>query len=285
MRELAVGLSELAQSERQALELSHRVSADQLDIPLNPQWDGKLAMVRSPAQPVDIGELRFHILGPFEEDVKNLRDDWQDWLDKNQDAVEDLRDDAARDAERMGVSEVEGIVGSFLRQAKTLGDRGSVTAPNLASLMVLVEENGSTALLTGDGHADDILKGLKGCDLLENDALHVDMLKVQHHGSEHNMTEEFCKKITADHYIFCGNGAHENPEPDVVRAIVQARLADGTGRKFTLWFNSNHEIEDLKQDYKDHMQMLEDLVEELKADSGGRLKARFLKGSFVDLSI
>ena len=32
-------------------------------------------------------------------------------------------------------------------------------------------------------------------------AIHVDVLKIQHHGSEHNMTEEFAKTVTADNYL------------------------------------------------------------------------------------
>ena len=62
-------------------------------------------------------------------------------------------------------------------------------------------------LLTGDGHFADILKGLEHNGLLkEGKGLHVDVLKVQHHGSEHNFKREFAKRITADHYVICGNG-------------------------------------------------------------------------------
>ena len=52
-------------------------------------------------------------------------------------------------------------------QAKKLGRRKKVTAPNLASLMFLVEEGGKTLLLTGDGHHEDILKGLQHHGKLE----------------------------------------------------------------------------------------------------------------------
>jgi len=64
-----------------------------------------------------------------------------------------------------------------------LGNRKKVTTPNLASLMFLAEENGKSILLTGDGHGDDILKGLAHHQALDaNERLQVDVLKVQHHG-------------------------------------------------------------------------------------------------------
>jgi beta-lactamase superfamily II metal-dependent hydrolase len=56
--------------------------------------------------------------------------------------------------------------------------------------------------------------------------LHVDVLKVQHHVAEFNIDEEFCRRITARHYVFCGNGEHENPDLDVVDAILNSRLGD-----------------------------------------------------------
>ena len=62
------------------------------------------------------------------------------------------------------------------------------------------------------------------------------MLKVQHHGSECNLSRTFAETVLADHYVFCGDGAHHNPDPAVVRTIVDARLGVDP-RPFTLWFN------------------------------------------------
>ena len=46
--------------------------------------------------------------------------------------------------------------------------------------------------------------------------------------------------MLADHYVFCGDGAHDNPDPSVVKTIVETRLAQDT-RPFTLWFNCSPE--------------------------------------------
>ena len=37
--------------------------------------------------------------------------------------------------------------------------------------------------------------------------MHVDVLKMPHHGSDRNMDRAFLERITADHYVFSGNGS------------------------------------------------------------------------------
>ena len=91
--------------------------------------------------------------------------------------------------------------------------------------MFFVKEGKQTMLLTGDGHWKDILNGLERHKLLKGGKLHVDVLKAQHHGSEHNFKDEFCDVVTADDYVFCGNGQHENPDLDVLQMVVDRRIA------------------------------------------------------------
>jgi hypothetical protein len=151
--------------------------------------------------------------------------------------------------------------------------------------MLLAEEQGRTVLLTGDGHHDDILKGLDHHGRLDAQGrLHVNVLKVQHHGSEHNIDEKFCRAVTADDYVFCGNGAHENPDVDVVETLVTARLAVDP-RPFKLWFNSSSTVQGRPAD-KAHMREVEDRVAQLAAQApAGRVKSFFLSQSSFDLPV
>ena len=41
--------------------------------------------------------------------------------------------------------------------------------------------------------------------------LHVDILKVPHHGSERNISETFFDIVTADVYVISANGRDDNP--------------------------------------------------------------------------
>jgi hypothetical protein len=157
--------------------------------------------------------------------------------------------------------------------------------------MLHVEEGGKTLLLTGDGHADDILKGLAHVGKLDDaGGIHVDVLKVQHHGAEFNIDLPFCRKVTADHYVFCGNGEHANPDLDVLTAIAASRFGGPAqvspnaraGDAFQFWFNSSRAVTPRKE-AKAHMTKIKSLVNKLAAKSGGRLRAHFIEegSSFV----
>jgi beta-lactamase superfamily II metal-dependent hydrolase len=284
LQAVAESHQDLANSIPEALQLSRRVAAGQLGIPLNAPFGNHLAMVRNGGGAVAVGGLSVFVLAPFEADLKKLRTEWNAWLRANKDAVDAIRKKAKADEEDLG-NEVTRIVARLVAEAKVLGDRKKVTAPNLASLMMLVEEDGRMLLLTGDGHRDDILKGLAHQGMLDAAGrLHVNVLKVQHHGSENNIDADFCKTVTADQYVFCGNGAHENPDLDVVETLVKARL-EADSRPFKLWFNSRSTVPG-REENRAHMKEVEDLVSGLQAAApAGRVRSFFLEQSSVDVAV
>ena len=53
-----------------------------------------------------------------------------------------------------------------------------------------------------------------------NDRFWCNVVKVQHHGSENNLSQAFAGTVLADHYVFCADGHHDNPDPSVVKTIV-----------------------------------------------------------------
>ena len=102
------------------------------------------------------------------------------------------------------------------------------SAFNLASIAVLAEMDGKSMLLTGDARGDYIIEALLAYGMLANanDTLHVDLLKLPHHGSEHNVDLNFFKQITADIYVISANGRHDNPDPATLDLIAEARGDD-----------------------------------------------------------
>ncbi len=281
---LAQKAGDLAASIRQGVMLSLRLAPEQLNIPLNPEFGGKLVMVRPGMAAIPFGSSQIFVLGPFKADVTKLREEWSAWLGANEQVLEDLREKAAQDSENMGQSEFQRLVGGLLSQAMVFGDRGEVSPPNLASLMLLVEEGGKRVLLTGDGHSDDIEKGLAHHGLTGSDGkLHVDVLKVMHHGSEHNITPGFCERITADKYVFCGNGFSGNPELAVVELIAKKRKITDT-KKFRFLFNCRHTVVPLES-RKTHMKKLEQKVKALAAASNNRLNYTFSEASSFAVTV
>jgi beta-lactamase superfamily II metal-dependent hydrolase len=275
----------IVNSNAQAIRVSQRVGADQLGIPLNE--DDKLMLVRDGQGAFKFGDLSVHLIAPFAEDVQKFRDEWNEWLKANKEKVKELKNRARKDARDID-NELDRLVMPVVASATELGDRSAVTPPNLASIMLFVEDGQRTALMTGDGHADDVIKGLNSIRRLARDgSLHVDVLKVQHHGSEHNMTEEFARRITADHYVFCGNGFSGNPEPIVIDALFKARVEDGAGpnKNFKFWFNSSKAMASGKADRARHMGKIERQVSDLMNQSN-RFKSFFLQdGDHFDITL
>ena len=290
---LSITCTELATSEAQAMQLSQRIGARQLNIPLNPEYAGGLMFVSDPGAPMVLGKLNITVIGPFGEDLEVLRAQWNTWLEsqRGRTAVDKIRRESVRDEERLRWSELDLLLKPIELQAAELGDRNKVTPPNLASLMLLVEEEGRTVLLTGDGHWEDILAGLETVGALDAAGqIHVDVLKVQHHGSEHNINVEFCRRVTADHYVFCGNGAHENPDTRVIDTVIASRVGPqsrrsthpSASRRFFLWFNSSP---DASEHHADHMTAIQQQVNEAIQTNSGHFGAFFLKDDFFDIPL
>jgi beta-lactamase superfamily II metal-dependent hydrolase len=299
LQDLASELDDLATGERSSMELSRRLSPEQLGIALNPRAAGPLMKRGTPGnaaggEQVTLGKLKISVLGPSDDDIEKLRVGWQKWLDANEKALRELQAEMLEDEERLGTLSPRIVANPMLDAALGEGLK-KVTAANLASLMLLVEEDVFSVLLTGDGVSQEILDGLAHHGKLDaNKRIHVNVLKVQHHGALGNVEAEFVKSVTADHYVFCGNGAHHNPEKEVVEAFAKARLEGieggvpvGPGTPFKFWFTSSSETPGLTAQRKQHMKIIEDTVNALRQGHTARMRpTTFLKdGSFeIDLS-
>jgi beta-lactamase superfamily II metal-dependent hydrolase len=246
----ALEMEAIATSIPEALRVSRLASPEALDIPINrpPGSTGpaRLMFVGQPPAAFDVGSMRFTVVGPGADELDKLRDGWQNWLRANKETVKKLRAELKRRIDEFSQSALTGEPFD-LRDWNGIPDHKGVTVPNIASLMFLVEENGRRLLLTGDSQQDFILRGLRTAGLLDDGHVHLDVLKVQHHGSENNLDAEFARTVSADHYVFCGNGEHGNPEPAVLDHVFDSRLGApelrarsprAAGRDFHFWFST-----------------------------------------------
>ena len=175
-----------------------RLDAEALQMPLNPHVvDGTLIIASSDDVRIT-DDLSFVVAGPMKPELVALKKKHDEWL-------QELKDKGRKP---------EDTLAAFV-------DR---SVPNLSSIVVLAKAGGKTMLLTGDARGDKILKGLEAVGLIaEGGTLHVDLLKVPHHGSANNVAPVFFKRIIADHYVFSGNGEHGNPERESIEMLFAAR--------------------------------------------------------------
>jgi hypothetical protein len=179
-------------SVSQGLKL--RDNARALGFRINSEFGGKLIMT-SDGRARDLkGGLQFTVVGPMEPELIDLQKNHAAFLAKPK-----------KDKE---------AVASF----------SDSSVANLSSIVLLAEVGGKRMLLTGDARGDKILLGLEKIGLLEpGGKMHVDILKMPHHGSDRNMEPVFFERITADHYVFSGDGEHGNPERETFRMLRQVR--------------------------------------------------------------
>ena len=197
----------------------------------------KFVMLKKPLHVEQLGKTRLTVIGPGEKHLKRLREDWRKWL------LATAPDSApAPPGNTHGLAqeraEAEQLVSSLVEAATIIEktDPDAVTPPNRASITLLAEEDGRTCLLTGDAGEPELLDGLKAAKLIVNGVFRCNVVKVQHHGATANLSVKFARTVIADHYVFCADGNHHNPEPSVVKTLAETRAAKDPG-PFTLWFN------------------------------------------------
>ena len=117
------------------------------------------------------------------------------------------------------------------KSAEALAAYVDKSAPNLSSIVGVLAESTEperkSILFTGDARGDKILQGLELVVLLESGgSISVDVLKCPHHGSSNNVEQDFFERITADHYVFSGDGQYGNPERETLEMLAAARGDD-----------------------------------------------------------
>jgi hypothetical protein len=182
-----------------------RDDARKLKFRLNPEFGGKLVIATKDGNNLDMGKgLNLTVAGPMKPELVALQKNHDAWLKKNKDE-----------------KETKAALASFT----------DTSVPNLSSIVVLAVADKKRILLTGDARGDKILQGMELVGLLKpGGKMHVDILKMPHHGSDRNMDRIFFRRITADHYVFSGNGEHGNPE----RETLQMLLDESGDAKFTI---------------------------------------------------
>jgi beta-lactamase superfamily II metal-dependent hydrolase len=180
-----------------------RQAAVVLGIPINPGFaNNNLVSVDGTPGPISLGNLTLRIVGPTEENLEELRSEWLEWLDRFEDEV--------------------------ANEDPSVAAMADSSIPNLSSIMILAEAEGKKVLLTGDGRGDHLLQGLERAGLLSPEGtLHVDLLKVPHHGSDRNVTREFFETLTADTYVVSANGKNGNPDLLTLTWMVEAAKEQG----------------------------------------------------------
>jgi metal-dependent hydrolase (beta-lactamase superfamily II) len=207
-----------------------------LKIPLNPEFD-KLIVINDKIISIHLGDITLHILGPLKKNVDKLQKEWKKWSKEK--------------------------TSEFLSGLVQILDK---SIPNLASITFLVETENMKILFTGDGLGQDIVDVLAKNKMLDsNGKFYVDILKVPHHGSDRNTTQEFFNTMTAEYYVISANGRDDNPSLDTVRWIIESESSDKKVKKI-IFTNMTPKVKKVLQKYDQNKFSYESIVLEKKSD-------------------
>lgn len=167
------------------------------------------------------GDAQVTVLGPGPAQLATLRKKWVKVLKRVGVTPGDARsalERLARRPELAGIADVQG------------GDSDvDSSEANGASICLLFEHAGRSVLLTGDGHGDVLAAGLRRLAAARQvERVPVDLVKLPHHGSKANVTDELLGLLDSSRFLVSTNGSHyHHPDKVALRRILTGPTRTG----------------------------------------------------------
>jgi hypothetical protein len=207
-----------------------------LGIPWNDAFGGEAVVVPDQGELPRAelaGGLAVTVLGPGLHQLADLRPVWKEAVEEAGLDPDKPRPAPEPEEELPGGLEELGIAPNVAALVASPFTQDSAE-PNGSSIVLLLEHDGKSALVTGDAFPSVVLAGVnrllaeRGVPRLELDAF-----KVPHHGSRSNLSPALLAALDCRDHLFSTNGTQtKHPHPESV-----ARVIDATGPESRLFFN------------------------------------------------
>lgn len=188
--------------------------------------------------PLILGDLRIDILSPTKEKLAELKDEYEDYLKHNQ--WKDNQDEGDNDG-----GEPEIALVNYNPDAKRSIDdlvqkdtTRNVNLWNKASIAFLLQAEGKTILMMGDADADVVADSLQQL-IGKGKVIDVDLVKLSHHGSKHNISQRLLSMIKCHDYAISTDGGALNfchPDRKTLAMILRGVNRD-KARPVNFYFN------------------------------------------------
>ena len=87
--------------------------------------------------------------------------------------------------------------------------------------------------MAGDAFPDVLVSSLDALPKVANGQVKLNLIKLPHHGSKHNVTTELLEKVECHNYMISKSGAKfKHPSKEAIAKIIKYG-----GDKCTIWFN------------------------------------------------
>jgi hypothetical protein len=203
-------------------------------LPWNEEFGGAAAVLpfQGPPRFVDLADdMKVTVLGPGPEQLIALRPEWKKaveeaGLDPDKPRPLEPAEPLAPSITPLARPDVPALAASPFQQ--------DTSKPNGSSIVLLLEHDGATALLTGDAFPSVVLEGVNRSLAESGDArLALDAFKTPHHGSRANLSTALLTALECKRHLFSSNGSKTtHPHPESVGRTIAA-----AGPGSTLFFN------------------------------------------------
>jgi beta-lactamase superfamily II metal-dependent hydrolase len=197
-------------------------------LPWNQAWSGKPVCTPAEGGGVELtgpGLPKVTLLSPTPDRLSDLFKVWAVELERLRRKERD-RIGAERPSTRGAAPTIEVLAAQVTPTDKAV--------PNGSSIAFLLEHQGASVLLGADAFPTVLVPALNALAKRRGHAgpMPLDGVKLSHHGSRANVTQELMKAVDAKHFVFSTNNSYfRHPNAEAVARVILA------ARKPTLWFN------------------------------------------------
>ncbi|ABZ75981.1 beta-lactamase domain protein [Shewanella halifaxensis HAW-EB4] len=186
-------------SYRQDKELSGFVKTTDIEL-ISKHYDPKVD------SNITVGELTVRIISPN----YNALLDLGKWKEKEE-AKLSRHKISGKEKNELSIME-------YLKTFNTYRFESDMSPTNRSSLAVIIEGDGFKGLFLGDSHSKDIEEYFS---TREPDECLFDVVKISHHGSRKNTSNELLKTVISKEFIICADKSSRHAHPD---SLMMARL-------------------------------------------------------------
>lgn len=208
--------------------LAEILGAGDRTLPWNLAWSGRPVSTPAEGGGVELtgpGLPRVTLLSPTPDRLGDLYKVWAKELERLRRKERD-RPEPERPATRGAAPTLEALAARV-----TPVDRA---VPNGSSIAMLLEHQGASVLLSADAFPTVLVPALAALAKRRGLAgpVPVDAVKLSHHGSRANVTQDLLKAVDARHFVFSTDNSYfRHPNAEAVARVILG------SRRPTLWFN------------------------------------------------
>ncbi|WP_066223720.1 ComEC/Rec2 family competence protein [Formosa haliotis] len=165
---------------------------------------------------INIKDLEFTILSPTSEIINKL---YKAWLKKRNKPIEKAIKSQISICKPSFSKSLEELNKIDFKPEKSIDN----DIYNSSSIAFLLRCPDLSLLLLADSRAEVIIDNLKNMDYSESTPVEVDFVKVSHHGSLNNTSQDLLSLIKSNNYIISTNGGtskHKHPSRETIARIV-----------------------------------------------------------------